>query len=296
MNARMRLLLRSAGRILSRIFCCVSAFATLLCTETSYDRAGAIASPFPLGFFSFPALFFFFFFGPIDFFQRALGRFLLEVDLDDLVNFDASLANRVQEKPATYLPILEQVATETAEEEFSAPIAGAKDALQRQQQPNLRHVQVLLRSSGNVIPLRQLSSAHVGRLVMVPGIVISASRVQAKATHLLLRCQRCNHEVEVSCNAGFGGATLPPQCFAKMRQLGGTPNPLDCPAFPYQIVAHKSRYVDHQVLKLQEPPEAVPTGEMPRNVQLTVDRYLVDKAQPGTRVIVIGVYGLGFRV
>ncbi len=29
---------------------------------------------------------------------------------------------------------------------------------------------------------------------------------------------------------------------------------------------------------------------MPRNVQLTVDRYLVDRAQPGTRVTVIGVY------
>jgi DNA replication licensing factor MCM5 len=29
---------------------------------------------------------------------------------------------------------------------------------------------------------------------------------------------------------------------------------------------------------------------MPRNVQLTVDRYLVDKASPGTRVTVIGVY------
>ncbi len=30
--------------------------------------------------------------------------------------------------------------------------------------------------------------------------------------------------------------------------------------------------------------------QMPRNVQLTVDRYLVDRAQPGTRVTVIGVY------
>jgi DNA replication licensing factor MCM5 len=31
-------------------------------------------------------------------------------------------------------------------------------------------------------------------------------------------------------------------------------------------------YIDQQTLKLQESPEVVPTGEMPRNIMLTVDR------------------------
>lgn len=48
--------------------------------------------------------------------------------------------------------------------------------------------------------------------------------------------------------------------------------------------------MDQQTLKLQEAPEAVPTGEMPRHILLTVDRSLVGLAVPGTRVEVIGLY------
>ncbi|ETO99758.1 hypothetical protein F441_22824, partial [Phytophthora nicotianae CJ01A1] len=42
-------------------------------------------------------------------------------------------------------------------------------------------------------------------------------------------------------------------------------------------------------LKLQENPEVVPTGEMPRNLALVADRHLVDRASPGTRVSVVGI-------
>jgi DNA replication licensing factor MCM5 len=51
-------------------------------------------------------------------------------------------------------------------------------------------------------------------------------------------------------------------------------------------------YIDQQTLKLQESPEVVPTGEMPRNVMVSVDRYLVDKVTPGTRISVVGVASL----
>jgi DNA replication licensing factor MCM5 len=43
-------------------------------------------------------------------------------------------------------------------------------------------------------------------------------------------------------------------------------------------------------MKLQESPESVPTGEMPRQLLLSLDRYLVGAVKPGTRVTVIGVY------
>jgi len=45
-------------------------------------------------------------------------------------------------------------------------------------------------------------------------------------------------------------------------------------------------------LKLQEAPETVPTGEMPRSTLIVVERGLVDKAPPGARVSVLGVLSL----
>jgi DNA replication licensing factor MCM5 len=66
----------------------------------------------------------------------------------------------------------------------------------------------------------------------------------------------------------------------------------DCGDDPYVIMADNCEYVDQQTLKLQESPEVVPTGEMPRNILLIVDRYLVDKVTPGTRVSVVGISSL----
>ena len=49
------------------------------------------------------------------------------------------------------------------------------------------------------------------------------------------------------------------------------------------------RFYDNQVLKLQDPPDEVPAGELPRHILLSVDRALVDSVAPGTRVSVMGV-------
>ena len=52
-------------------------------------------------------------------------------------------------------------------------------------------------------------------------------------------------------------------------QAGRPPCPLD----PFFIMPDKCKCVDFQVLKLQESPDAVPNGEMPRHMQLYCDRY-----------------------
>ena len=65
-----------------------------------------------------------------------------------------------------------------------------------------------------------------------------------------------------------------------------------CPIDPFFIVPDKCKCLDFQVLKLQESPDAVPKGEMPRHMQLYCDRYLTDKMVPGNRVTVIGIYSI----
>lgn len=41
---------------------------------------------------------------------------------------------------------------------------------------------------------------------------------------------------------------------------------------PYVIVHDKCTFVDQQIIKLQEAPDMVPTGELPRHVTLSADR------------------------
>ena len=46
------------------------------------------------------------------------------------------------------------------------------------------------------------------------------------------------------------------------------------------------------MLKLQEAPDSVPNGELPRHLQIYCDRYLTEKVVPGNRVTVIGIYSI----
>ena len=68
--------------------------------------------------------------------------------------------------------------------------------------------------------------------------------------------------------------------------------PAECKQSPYEVVPDECRFIDQQTLKLQEAPELVPTGEMPRTILVAAERSLVDAAPPGTRVQVMGITSL----
>jgi DNA replication licensing factor MCM5 len=83
-----------------------------------------------------------------------------------------------------------------------------------------------------------------------------------------------------------GARSLPRKCQADA--IPGTTK--DCPLDPYQILHDRCRFVDQQMVKLQEAPDMVPVGELPRHMQLSAERYLTGKVVPGSRVIVTGIY------
>lgn len=100
-------------------------------------------------------------------------------------------------------------------------------------------------------------------------------------------CRDCRLETKFNTVPGVG-ITLPRVCTlsAGAPGMGGAKCSLD----PWVILPSKSQFADQQTLKLQERPEDVPTGELPRNVTVICDRSLVGTVSPGTRVTVVGVY------
>jgi DNA replication licensing factor MCM5 len=165
-----------------------------------------------------------------------------------------------------------------------------------------------------------MQASDVNRLVCVPGIILQAQRSRPKAVTVRIQCQRCGNEQDLPVAPGFGGASLPRTCSSN-QGMGGAPSAIDggaaaaagagampggggggpgtggggggggsgCGLDPYLVLTDQCRFVDQQTLKLQEAPETVPTGEMPRSLQLHVERFLADQASPGTRVSAIGV-------
>ncbi|CAM6048548.1 unnamed protein product [Sphagnum compactum] len=207
----------------------------------------------------------------------------LQVALEDLHSFDDALSERLRRMPAEYLPLFEVAAAEV--------MVGLKSKVPGEggemEEPSTGDVQVLLTSKESPVSIRNLAASSISKLVKITGIVIAASRTKAKATSVTLLCKNCKNIKVVACRPGLGGAVVPRSC-DHITQPGEEACPLD----PWVIIPDKSKYVDQQTLKLQENPEDVPTGELPRNLLLAVDRSMVQCIVPGTRVTVVGIYSI----
>ncbi|XP_073067002.1 DNA replication licensing factor MCM5 [Primulina eburnea] len=209
----------------------------------------------------------------------------LLVNLADLISYDPdqTLPQFLRQNPAEYLPLFESAAAEVLAG-LKSRVAGETGEME---EPRTGEVQVLLRSDQDPLSMRSMGAQYISKLVKVSGIVIAASRTKAKATYVTLLCKNCKNVKLVPCRPGLGGAIVPRSC-DHIPQAGEEPCPLD----PWIVLSDKSKYVDQQTLKLQENPEDVPTGELPRNILLSVDRHLVQTIVPGTRLTIIGIYSI----
>ena len=56
------------------------------------------------------------------------------------------------------------------------------------------------------------------------------------------------------------------------------------------LIHNRSTFINKQVIRLQETPDAVPDGQTPHTVSLCVYDELVDLTKPGDRVLVTGIF------
>ncbi|XP_018650537.1 putative dna replication licensing factor MCM5 [Schistosoma mansoni] len=207
-----------------------------------------------------------------------LKKYFIVVKLRDLNNYDSSLTQELIHRPSDYLPAFEEAVTEVANE-----LVRSND-----EESHTESAQVLFEWDSNAVSLRDVHSDEVSRLVKISGIAISSSSIRAKAVRLSLQCRGCRQFLpNLPVKPGLEGFTLPRKC--PSAQVGGG-QATRCPIDPFFIVPDKCDCVDFQTIKLQETPETVPHGEMPRHVLLYCDRYLCERVVPGNRITVVGVY------
>ncbi len=101
-----------------------------------------------------------------------------------------------------------------------------------------------------------------------------------------LQCRNCGNMKYIQVKSGFSSFKIPRQC-DNSKLIGEQRE--KCPLDSYITVPEKSQYIDVQTLKIQEAPELIPVGEIPRSYLLYCDRTLVNQVTPGTRVTVVGI-------
>ena len=140
----------------------------------------------------------------------------------------------------------------------------------------------------NYVTPRGLKSVLLNELVQVQGIVTRMSIVKPKIQTSVHYCEATKKghikhyadtnnlgEEEEEGRAGEQNNAFPTK--------DANDNPLTA-EYGYCV------YKDYQTITVQEMPERAPTGQLPRSVQVILERDLVDKVKPGDRVEVTGVY------
>ena len=127
-------------------------------------------------------------------------------------------------------------------------------------------------------PLRKLGSKQMGKLVMIEGIVVRATPVRPMVMNASFRCKRCGTINRVEQTGQFLKA--PPACASPDCGRDG----------PFEFVQEESTFIDSQDLRLQEKPEDLPPGQLPRTLNIKlVGSEIVDLARPGDHVSIVGI-------
>jgi DNA replication licensing factor MCM5 len=207
-------------------------------------------------------------------------QYYCDIDVAHLISYNEELAHKLTSDPADIIPL------------FEAALKQCTQRIVYPQKPNveLPQHQLLLHSSVSQVSIRDLNATNVSHLVRIPGIVIGASTLSSKATLLSIQCRNCAHTENLVVEGGFSGITLPRIC--GRNKIPGQESGTDCPMDPYFVVHERCQFIDQQVIKLQEAPDQVPVGELPRHILVSADRYLTNRVVPGSRCTVMGVFSI----
>ncbi len=195
------------------------------------------------------------------------GERSLTIHFDDLIRFDPEMAKTMLERPEKTLKEMDQTLRRIIE---------AEDPEYAETVENF-HVRFANLPEENHIHLRKIRSDHINQLIMVSGILTRASEVKPQLTEAVFVCQRC------------GEVMVLKQLDTKINQPSECFNPSCRRKGPFKLIIEESKFIDWQKIRIQEKPEELPPGQLPRSLDAILIDDIVDIARPGDRITLTGI-------
>ncbi len=191
------------------------------------------------------------------------SKFII-IDYNDLVSY-SELESRFNENPDEVLDAFSRAIKEILQERFPKYAEKIKDEIRA------RVINYPVQRS-----LRQINAEIIGKMTSVSGMVVRASEVKPLAKELTYVCPD-HHVTQIFLLKGMS-VNVPVKCS----------NP-KCAHRDLEMKPESSKFIDFQILRLQELPEDLPPGQLPHYIDVSIKQDLVDNSRPGDRIILTGI-------
>ena len=183
------------------------------------------------------------------------------IEFKDLYDYDENLANELILNPIPCLISFDSLLTNKL----------------RMRNPDysgiIEKISARIRGLPNSTLLRNVSADQIGQLIMIKGIVVKSTEIKPYCIDAVFECPSCGADIHIE--QIEEDITPPAECVCQNRR-------------GFKIKPDKSEFIDIQRITIQENPNELPAGQIPRSISIELKQDLVEKARPGDNVNVVG--------
>ncbi|XP_013784346.1 DNA replication licensing factor mcm7-like [Limulus polyphemus] len=230
----------------------------------------------------------------------------LTIDLDDVNDHDPELADAITENARRYSSLFADAVYDMLPDYKEKEVI-AKDSLdvyiehrilmeQRNHKPGetrdprnkyppelIRRYEVYFKSPSQQkhLSIRHVKARHIGKLVLVKGIVTRATEVKPVMSVATYTCDQCGAETyQPITGPSFMPLIMCPSQDCSVNKSGGR----------LYLQTRGSKFMKFQEVKIQEHSDQVPVGNIPRSMTVYARGELTRQVFPGDHVSITGIF------
>lgn len=189
----------------------------------------------------------------------------LLINFKDILQYDDQLSRQLIDDPDSILLDFNKAALNALYSENPEYADAIQDILQ-----------VRIHSLLDPVPLRNITTDVLHKLIAVDGMVVRTSELKPR---VLVACFICKHGHPTYESQSTTALTKPLTCSES-----------DCSESRiFDFDEKRSKFQDFQVIRIQESPEELPAGQLPQHFDVNLSADLVNCARPGDRLILTGI-------
>ncbi|KAI6152370.1 MCM2/3/5 family-domain-containing protein [Pisolithus tinctorius] len=203
----------------------------------------------------------------------------LYVDYSHILQKDDVLADAIKKQYYRFLPYLRRavhnlVAEYEPEYLKVNPTAATTDSVNLQ----TREFSIAFYHLPLVSGIRELRTDKIGTLMSISGTVTRTSEVRPELLYGSFICEVC------------GGLINEIEQQFKYTEPSLCPNPTCGNRVAWQLQIDTSKFTDWQKVRIQENPSEIPTGSMPRSLDVILRGEMVERAKAGDKCVFTGTF------